>query len=100
MLFFLQTRARGVAANLDISNKLAKNTPGYETIKRLRERVKVAKYVNEINKNVYATNGKNIKARKHLVKLKNDCVLVTSLSDKIQFPKKKIDGNVQIQMGY
>ena len=45
---------------------------------------------NEINKDVYATKGKNIKAIKHLVKLKNDCVLVTSLFDKVQFPKKRL----------
>ena len=83
-------RARGIAAKLDLSNKLAKNTPDYETIKKLRESVRVIKYIKAIDKNVYASNGKNIKARKHLVKLNNDCVLITNLTDKAEFPKEKI----------
>ena len=52
--------------------------------------MRVIKYIKAIDKNINVFNGKNITARKHLVKLNNDCVLITNMTDKVEFPKEKI----------
>ena len=51
--------------------------------------MRVIKYIKAIDKNINVFNGKNIKVRKHLVKLNNESVLITNLTDKAKFPKEK-----------
>jgi hypothetical protein len=82
-------RARGEAKNLDPKNILNRNINKYETILNVKDKVRIVKYKNILQKTVYVKKKKkNIK--KHILSIQNDCVLVTNLLDEEIYTDAKI----------
>lgn len=73
-------RAKGDAINLDPSKTIKKTTPQYDLIMNIRDKVRIIKYEDIQTKIIYTSNSKK-KIKKHVVEIKNDCVIVSNLLD-------------------
>ena len=73
-------RAKGDAQILQTNTKLYKSTPKYDTIVKLRKNVKIIKFDNVLEKDIYISNSKK-KNVKHNVTIQNDCTLITNIID-------------------
>ena len=83
-------RSKGNADNLDILNPLKKNIKDYETIKFLRDIVRIVKCKTNYNKHFFYTKGKKDPTTKYTLEVKNDCVLITNLLDTIKYTDTNI----------
>lgn len=82
-------RCKWDAKNLDSTNELKKNIPDYENILYIRKKISVYKFDNILEKNIDASTSKK-KYNKYKINIKNDCTIVTNLTDEKIYSKEKI----------
>lgn len=74
-------RAKGDANNLNTDIQLKKYIGNKKIIERLRDKVKIIKYTDNIKKTVYSRKTKNNNSNKYKFTIENNCVLITNLNN-------------------
>lgn len=87
-IFFI-LRAKGEAFNLDQKNELSKHTSKFDVISTLRSKIRLVRYHNVMKKTVYGGKGKKERV-KYRLKMNNNCVIVTNLTDHNQYSDQKL----------
>jgi hypothetical protein len=81
-------RVKGEAVNLG-QNVLNPNIKNYNTILNVKNNTRIIKYNSNFQKTVFAGDGKK-NSKKHLLEIKNDCVIVTNLLDAQMYTDKTV----------
>jgi len=82
-------RVKGQGTNLNPLNIIKKNVPNYNKIMNIKDKIRIIKYENVITKLIFSGKSKK-KIEKHKIKIKNDCVLVTNILNKIEYNDNQI----------
>jgi hypothetical protein len=82
-------RAKGNAENLNSLKVLNRNIPKYDEILKIRESVRIIKYDKILEKTIYSSNSKK-KMNENLLKIKNDCVIITNLLEENTYSNETI----------
>jgi IS4 transposase len=82
-------RVKGKANNLNAKNTSKKLIKNNQPIDNIKKHTRIITYEKVLCKTIYASNSKK-KMSKHLLQIKNDCVICTNLLDETIYTDDKI----------
>jgi hypothetical protein len=83
-------RVKGEANNLLSHNKLNKYNKDYDIIQNLRKTSRIIQYKNKFIKTIHDKHSKNKSIKVYKISTKNDCIIITNLTDDSKFSDDKI----------
>lgn len=82
-------RAKGTAKNLLPNTQLRKSLNKYNKILKIRKNIRVINYNDIIKKTIYSRKKKK-ETKKHVLEIKNNCVVITNIMDKKKYNDNKV----------